>query len=137
MAILTALHRAIQEGITAGLPGVFVLPPYPDLQRALTRLPAIDTQLTDLEPGDDPGSGEAPLIGRFTARVIVDPNLADAGLSAREMAARLAALLYRQTWGMTEIGYAHFVQAGEDALSPDLDGYLVWMVEWTHAFYAV
>ncbi|GAA5785106.1 hypothetical protein [Chitiniphilus shinanonensis] len=27
---------------------------------------------------------------------------------------------------------AQFAQAGEDAFKPDLNGYLVWLVEWTH-----
>jgi hypothetical protein len=133
--MIATLHTAIAAELAAQLPGVAILPAYGDIERAIPALPAIDVQLTDLEPGDDPGSGEAPLIARFTARVIADPNPPDAGIAVRELATRLATLLYRQNWGLDVIGYAHFVQSGEDAFSPDLDGYLVWMVEWTHEFH--
>ena len=130
---LSELHTAIFDHLTAALPGVHVLPPYPDIRRAIKALPALIVELTGLEPGDDPGTGEVALIGRFTGHVIVDPNLPEANMRVREIAIALARELNRQDFGLP-IGIARLADMGEDGFSPDLDSYLVWAVEWTHSF---
>ncbi|MDR0672518.1 MAG: hypothetical protein LBF93_02395 [Zoogloeaceae bacterium] len=130
---LSELHTAIFDYLTVALPGAHVLPPYPDLRRTIKALPAVLVELSGMEPGDDPGTGEVAFIGRFSGRVIVDPNLPEADMEAREIAIRLAVALSRQDFGLP-IGIARLVDMGEDGFSPDLDGYLVWLVEWTHSF---
>lgn len=130
---LVALHEAILAGLAAGFPDVPQVAAYPDIRRRVAALPAILVELSDLEPGADPGTGEAGLIGRFQARVIVDPNRRDAQMQVRQLAARLTACLRDADWGLP-VGVARFVQAGEDAFNPDLDGYIVWLVDWTHEF---
>jgi hypothetical protein len=39
-----------------------------------------------------------------------------------------------QTWGVA-VEPAEFVQAMQDWTKPELDGYTVWVVEWTHKLY--
>jgi hypothetical protein len=46
----------------------------------------------------------------------------------------LAVLLRLQTWGL-EVEPAEFGQAMQDWTKPELDGYVVWLVEWTHQLY--
>ncbi len=130
---LAQLHTAILAGLRAQLPDVPEIAAYPDIRRRVAGLPAIIVELSDLEPGADPGTGETALIGRFSAFVVVDPNRTDAQMQVRELSARLAAVLRGADWGLP-IGIARFSHAGEDGMNPDLDGYLVWAVEWTHEF---
>lgn len=127
------MHDAIIDALIEKLPDVAVLPAYPDLQRSIKALPAVLLELSEFEPGDDPGTGETALIGHFCARAIVDPNAADAHMDVRKLAARLAVAVDHETWGL-DIGIARIVQVGEDGFMPELDGYLVWAVEWTHRF---
>jgi len=130
---LTEVHNAILGALTKKMTDVSVLPAYPDLLRSIKALPAVLIELSELEPGDDPGTGETALIGHFSARAIVDPNAVDAHMTVRELAARLAVAVDHENWGL-DIGLARLVQVGEDGFLPELDGYLVWMVEWTHRF---
>ena len=130
---LTQLHTAIVAGLRAKLAGVPTVDTYPVIRRSL-RLPAVLVELAEMEPGDDPGTGETALVGRFQARAIIDPNQANADLLVRELAARIAVAITHETWGLG-IGVAQLVQIGEDAFKPELDGYMVWVVEWTHEFH--
>lgn len=130
---LVQLHAAIVSGLRAKLAGVPTVEAYPVLQRRIG-LPAVLVELAEMEPDDDPGTGATALIGRFQARAIVDPNAAQADLQVRELAARIAVALTHETWGLP-ITMANLVQIGDDAFKPELDGYLVWLVEWTHAFH--
>jgi hypothetical protein len=59
------MHDAIIDALIEKLPDVAVLPAYPDLQRSIKALPAVLLELSELEPGDDPGTGETALIGHF------------------------------------------------------------------------
>lgn len=130
---LAQLHAAIVAGLRAKLNGVPTVDAYPVIQRRI-HLPAVLVELAEMEPGDDPGSGETALIGRFQARAIIDPIQANADMQVRELAARIAVAITHETWGQ-EIGIAKLVQIGEDAFKPELDGYMVWVVEWTHEFH--
>lgn len=130
---LNQLHDAIVAGLRAKLAGVPTVDAYPDIERRI-HLPAVLIELAEMEPGDDPGTGETALVGRFQARAIIDPNASRANMLVRELAARVAVALAHETWGL-EISIARLVQIGEDAFKPELDGYLVWVVEWTHEFH--
>ena len=80
---LDQLHTAILTRLRAQLPDVPEISAYPDIRRRVAGLPAIIVELTDLESGADPGTGETALIGRFSAFVVFDPNRADAQLLVR------------------------------------------------------
>ena len=129
---LTQLHEAIICGLREKLPGLSV-ELYPTIERRIA-LPAVIVELSEMEPGSDPGTGETALVGRFSARAIVDPNDDDAYMKVRELAARIIVAITHETWGLP-IGIAHPVQISEDGFKPELDGYLVWVVEWSHEFH--
>lgn len=130
---LAQLHTALVAGLRTKLAGVPTVDAYPVIQRRIS-LPAVLVELAEMEPGDDPGSGETALIGRFQARAVIDPTQSGADLQVRELAARIAVAITHETWGLP-ISIARLVQIGEDAFKPELDGYMVWVVEWTHEFH--
>ncbi|MCG9093990.1 hypothetical protein [Laribacter hongkongensis] len=130
LANLSELHRAIVAGLQHGLPQVPYVDAYPVVESRI-RLPAILVELSEMEPGHDPGTGETALVVRMQARVVIDPNLTDADMLVRELAARVAIIVNHQCWQLP-IGMSELVQIGEDAFKPELDGYLVWLVEWQH-----
>jgi hypothetical protein len=130
---VSSLHAAIIDGLRGKLAGIPFVEAYPVLSRRVT-LPAVLVELAELEPGTDPGTGETAVIGRFQARAIVDPTQAQAHLQVRELAARIVVAIMHENWGLP-IAPAQLVQAGEDAFRPELDSYLVWVVEWAHEFH--
>lgn len=130
---LAQLHTAIVAGLRTKLIGVPTVDAYPVIEKRIC-LPAVLLELAEMEPGNDPGTGETALIGRFQARAIVDPCQANADLMVRELAARIAVAITHETWRL-EISVAQLVQIGDDAFKPELDGYMVWVVEWTHEFH--
>lgn len=130
---LEQLHDAIVAGLRVKLAGVPTVDAYPVIERRI-HLPAALVELAEMEPGTDPGTGETALIGRFQARAIVDPNAQNADMMVRELSARIAVAITHETWGL-DVGVAQLVQIGEDAFKPELDGYIVWVVEWTHEFH--
>ncbi|MCL2345250.1 MAG: hypothetical protein FWC58_05315 [Desulfobulbus sp.] len=130
---LAQLHNAIIAGLRVKLPGAVYIGAYPVIERRIT-LPSVVVELDEMEPGTDPGTSETALIGRFQARAIVDPNVKQADLQVRELAALIAVAITHETWGLP-IGVAKLTQIGPDGFKPELDGYLVWVVEWTHEFH--
>lgn len=130
---LEQLHEAIKTGLIAKLPGVPTIDHYPKIGRRIT-IPAVLIEMSELEPGTDPGTGETAFVGRIQARAVVDPNSAKAEIMVRDLAARIVMAIQHESWGLP-IGVADFVQAGEDGMKPELDSYLVWLVEWTHEFH--
>ena len=130
---LAQLHAAIITGLRAKLTGISTVDAYPVIQRSM-EIPAVLIELSEMDNGTDPGTGGIALIGHFQARAVVDPNLSDAYMQVRELAARIAVAIQHETWGL-EISVSKLLQIGEDAFKPELDGYLCWMVEWTHEFH--
>lgn len=130
---LARLHDAVVAGLRAKLPGVPTVDAYPVIERRV-RLPAVLVELAEMEPGEDPGTGETAIIGKIQARAIIDPARPGADLQVRELAARIAVAITHETWGL-DVSVARLAQIGEDGFKPELDGYLVWIVEWTHEFH--
>lgn len=127
---LASLHQAIVNGLQCKLTAPVWIAAYPAIQRTLA-LPAVLIELTELEPGDDPGTGETALVAHLQARVMVDPNRPQAALSVRELAAQVAVALTHEQWGLP-ITPAKLSRMGEALIKPDLEGYLAWSVEWSH-----
>lgn len=130
---LAQLHTAIVAGLQSKLTGIPTVDAYPVIQRRIN-IPAVLIELSEIDAGTYPGTGETALIGHFQARAVADPNLPDAYMQVRELAVRIAVAIQHETWGL-EIGISKLLQAGEDAFKPELDGYLCWMIEWTHEFH--
>lgn len=130
---LDQLYRAIEQTMKAHLPGVQAVTAWPNIKDRIA-LPAVFIELAEMEPGVDIGTGQTTLVCKFEARIIVDPIRPQHCQQAAYLAAQLAVLLRLQTWGL-ELEPAEFVQAMQDWTKPELDGYVVWLVEWTHQLY--
>lgn len=130
---LDQLYQAVEQHLTAHLPGVKTVSAWPDIQDRIA-LPAVFLELAEIEPGGDIGTGETTLVCKFEARIIVDPIRPFHQQQAVQLATQLAVILRAQTWGL-EVDPAEFVQALQDWTQPALDGYTVWLVEWTQRVY--
>ena len=126
---LDVLYGAIEQRIRDAIAGLAYVGTMPDMLQRVA-VPAVVLELTELEPGEDQGTGETALIARFEARVIVESDREQCHQQAAFAASQLAVLLRMQTWGL-EVGHAEFVRAVQDWTRPELDSYAVWVVEWT------
>lgn len=130
---LDQLYAAIEQHIRTALPNAELVATCPEITNSIA-LPAVLLEPAEFEPGEDAGTGETVLVLRFEARIIVEPERAQHQLKAAQMAAQLAVLLRAQAWGQP-VEFAQFVQARQDFTKPELDGYTVWLVEWTQTIY--
>ncbi|UVL73868.1 hypothetical protein [Pseudomonas protegens] len=130
---LDQLYGAIEQHIREAIPGLQFVGTMPDMLDHVP-IPAVVIELVEMEPGRDQLTGETALEARFEARVIVGSEREQCQQQAAFVAAQLAVLLRLQTWGV-EAGAAEFVRAAQDWTRPELDGYAVWVVEWTQGIY--
>lgn len=130
---LDQLYQAIEQHLSSHLSGIKAVTAWPNIKDRIA-LPVVFVELSEMEPGVDTGTGETTLVCRFEARIIVDPILPKHCQQAVHLAAQLAVLLRLQTWGLA-VEPAEFVHATQDWTRPELDGYTVWLVEWTHQIY--
>ncbi|WP_350614710.1 hypothetical protein [Pseudomonas sp. HY7a-MNA-CIBAN-0227] len=130
---LDQLYGAIERHLQVHLLGVHTVAAWPDIKDHIP-LPAVFLEMSEFEPGTDIGTGETTLVCKFEARIIVDSILADPERQAVQLATQLAVLLRAQTWGL-EVECAAFVRAVQDWTKPELDGYIVWLVEWDQTIY--
>lgn len=130
---LDALYAAIERHISETIPALRYVGTMPDrLERMVT--PGVVIELAEWEPGPDPGTGEVGVDMRFEARVIVAGEEDHSLRMAAFTAAQLTVLLRLQTWDVVAEP-AKFVRAAQDWTRPELDGYAVWVVEWTQVIY--
>ncbi|KAF2395406.1 hypothetical protein [Pseudomonas frederiksbergensis] len=130
---LDQLYQAIEQHLVTHLPGVQTVSAWPNIEDRIA-LPAVFLELAEIEPGVDIGTGETTLVCKFEARIIVDPIRPLHQQQAVQLATQLAVILRAQTWGLP-VEPAEFVQASQDWTQPVLDGYTVWLVEWTQQVY--
>lgn len=130
---LEVLYQAIEQQIQQHLPGVELVSFWPNIDNHIP-LPAVFLDIGEINPGQDIGTGETTLSITFEARVIVDVILADHYRQAVQLATQLAVLLRTQSWGLP-VEPAEFQRSSQDWTRPALDGYTVWLVEWTQTLY--
>ena len=130
---LDLLYQAIEQHIQQHLPGVQLVSFWPDIQQHIP-LPAVFLDIAEIEPGTDIGTGQTTLTFTFEARVIVDVIRVDHYPQAVHLATQMAVLLRAQSWGLP-VEPAEFQRSSQDWTRPELDGYTVWLVEWTQTVY--
>ncbi|WCR59230.1 MAG: hypothetical protein PG978_000666 [Wolbachia endosymbiont of Ctenocephalides felis wCfeF] len=128
------LHQAICSKLREEIPAIQTCEMYPTERREIIA-PAVFVELVSLEPGKDPGTGELALRARFEARVVVDGTIEDASIVVRELAAEVARVVNKNTWETEKISPGEFISAEVDGFKPELDAYLVWVVEWFHGLH--
>ena len=130
---LDVLYLAIEQHIQQHVPGVEMVSFWPNIDHHIP-LPAVFLDIAEIEPGTDLGTGQTTLTITFEARVIVDVICADHYRQAVQLATQLAVLLRAQYWGLP-VQAAEFKRSTQDWTRPELDGYTVWLVEWTQVIY--
>ena len=132
---LKQLYHAIEQHLTEQLSGIQAVVFWPEIRENQgIPLPSVFLEMAEFEPGIDIGTGETSVICKFEARIIVDPIQANHHEQAVHLVSQMAVLLRQQDWGLKVDG-AQFVRATQDWTKPELDGYVVWVVEWTHQVY--
>ena len=131
MTNLELLHQEILEGISQ-LTGVMHCGNYPRRMDEVT-LPAVFVDLVELEPDTDPGTDELALITHWEARVIVAESQKEADEIIRSLIITVMKWLFSHSWPQKNIGRAQLKQAAPDHFSPELQGHIIWLVEWTHS----
>ena len=126
---------AILDHLKGAFPTVPTVEEYPRLRRKIMA-PAILVELGDLTPIEDPGTEQLAAAARFEARVIFDqaPTAAGANpnLQALALAAAVALSIFQQGRFGQGAGSAKEFRVEPDNFKPELAGYCVWLVEWTH-----
>ncbi|WP_374698712.1 hypothetical protein [Wolbachia endosymbiont (group B) of Limnophora tigrina] len=127
----TNLHQGICNTLKTEIPVVQTCEVYRAIHREIIT-PAVFVELASLEPGKDSGTEELALKARFEARIVIDSTIENAPVIVRSLAAEVARVVNKNTWKMEKISPAEFLSAEPDAFKPELDAYLVWLVEWVH-----
>ncbi|WP_265016571.1 MULTISPECIES: hypothetical protein [unclassified Wolbachia] len=125
------LHQKICTMLKEEIPAIQTCEVYPTIRKELLA-PVLFVELVSLEGGKDPGTEELALRARFEARVIVDSTVENASIIVRSLAAEVARVVNKNTWNVKNIAPGEFLSAEVDDFKPELDAYLVWLVEWVH-----
>ncbi len=125
-----SLHNAICDTLKAEIPEIQTCEIYPSIRTTIAA-PAVFIELASFEKGNDPGTEELALKARFEARIVIDSTIENAPIIVRSLAAEIARVVNRNTWGM-DVSPAEFLSGEIDGFRPELDAYLVWLIEWIH-----
>ncbi|WP_353280015.1 hypothetical protein [Wolbachia endosymbiont (group B) of Silvanus unidentatus] len=131
---LKDLHQAICSTLKEEIPAIQTCEIYPAIRKELLA-PAVFVELSSLEKGHDPGTEELALKARFEARIVIDSTIENASIMVRTLAAEVARVVNKNTWNVKNVSPGEFISGGGDDFRPELDAYLVWMVEWVHTIH--
>ena len=125
------LHNAICTTLKKEIPAIQTCEVYPAIRKELIA-PAVFVELSGFEKGHDPGTEELALKARFEARIVIDSTIENAAIIVRTLAAEVAKVVNKNTWNIKNVSPGEFISAEIDGFRPELDAYLVWMVDWSH-----
>ncbi|WP_264336638.1 MULTISPECIES: hypothetical protein [unclassified Wolbachia] len=125
------LHQAICSTLKEEIPSIQTCEIYPAIRKELLA-PAVFVELVSLESGKDPGTEELALKARFEARIVIDSTIENAAIIVRTLAAEVARVVNKNTWNVENVSPGEFISGGGDDFRPELDAYLVWLIEWVH-----
>ncbi|WP_253303090.1 MULTISPECIES: hypothetical protein [unclassified Wolbachia] len=125
------LHKAICTKLKEEISAIQTCDIYPSIRKELLA-PALFVELVSLESGKDPGTEELALKARFEARIVIDSTIENAAIIVRTLAAEVARVVNKNTWNVENVSPGEFISAEIDGFRPELDAYLVWLVEWSH-----
>lgn len=125
------LHKAICSTLKEEILAIQTCEIYPAIRKELVA-PAVFVELVSLESEKDPGTEELALKARFEARIMIDSTIENAAIIVRSLASEVAKVVNKNTWNVENVSPGEFISGGGDDFRPELDAYLVWMVEWVH-----
>ncbi|WP_264735713.1 MULTISPECIES: hypothetical protein [unclassified Wolbachia] len=130
----TDLHQAICTRLKEEILNIQTCEVYPTIRKELLA-PAVFVELSSLEKGHDPGTEELALKARFEARIVIDSTIENAAIIVRTLAAEVARVVNKNTWNVKNVSPGEFISGGGDDFRPELDAYLVWLIEWVHTIH--
>lgn len=125
---LDALIDAITASIATAFPVFATVEAYREDRKSLP-LPACLVQLVDLEPTDDIGTEQLPVIAHFEAQVILGFRTDAVKRAAPKLAASVARHIKAKRWGLP-VEPATVTAIEPDTFDPRLDEFEVWRVDW-------
>lgn len=125
------LHNAICTTLKKEIPAIQTCEVYPAIRKELIA-PAVFVELSSFEKGNDHGTEELALKARFEARIMIDSTIENAAIIVRTLAAEVARVVNKNTWNVKNVSPGEFISAEIDGFRPELDAYLVWIVDWSH-----
>ncbi|WP_321367932.1 hypothetical protein [uncultured Desulfuromusa sp.] len=128
----TDLHNAIETTLREAFT-VAELPTcekYPELAKKIVS-PAVLIELSELSPEDDPGTGELAFTARFSAYIVLQRS-SRAKLDAANLAVAVSLKIFEAGRFGQPCGPGKITRVAPDEFKPELMGYVVWVVEWTH-----
>lgn len=130
--MLADLHDEMIAYLGTKLPGVTVAAYTPDLktQRTLA-VPACLVELATIEPFSEFGNrrDRSRVYLNWEIRLLVDSNVAAGWVVLKEFAAVAWWALRDWSAQTSAAGPVNLRRAGEDVFKPNLDGFLVWLIE--------
>lgn len=106
---------------------------YPEPREKIVA-PAVFIEAGSFSAGSDPATGELALIANIEARVVMDALAENSEVACQSLACELANIAHLNSFGC-DVSPAIVTGISRDAFKPDFDGYLCWLVEWTHEFH--
>ncbi|WP_395461723.1 hypothetical protein [Wolbachia endosymbiont (group A) of Therophilus tumidulus] len=128
------LHQEICTKLKEEISAIQTCEIYPAIRKELVA-PAVFVELSSFEKGHDPGTEELALKARFEARIVVDGTVEDSSLVVRSLATEVARVVNKNTWNVKNVSPGEFISAEVDGFRPELDAYLVWLIEWVHTIH--
>lgn len=128
------LHQAICTKLKEEISAIQTCEIYPSIRKELLA-PALFVELVSLESGKDPGTEELALKARFEARIVIDSTIENAPIIVRSLASEVAKVVNKNTWNVENVSPGEFISGGGDDFRPELDAYLVWLIEWVHTIH--
>lgn len=127
--MIVELHEALLDRLRAAMPGVSVIA-YPRWDERIP-LPVAALSLEDMERLDEQvGDGRTAIDCRFALRIIAAPEQENAHLLIRVLAANVLHALDRTFRPLPgHAGHVRVARASDGDFVPELEGYLVWTVE--------
>lgn len=125
---------AVIDHLKSAFPAVGCIEEYPRLRKKIVA-PAILVELADAIPAADTGTEQLCLSARFEARIVFDQVAvppAKPDMQALTLAAAAAQAIYKQGRFAAGAGSAKEFRIEPDQFKPELAGYCVWLVTWTH-----
>jgi len=130
MTTLIDCADALADKLRAALPDIpTISADTPPQTRRSLRVPAVYLEIDSIEPMQENGDARLLADVRWQARCLVDPTLPRADLLVRALAARVAVTLHEIRRPIPGHGHIRLLNAADDAFRPEVEGYIVWVVE--------
>jgi hypothetical protein len=126
---LKELHETIAVELLAKIEGLQGILCYPGGRNQL-EAPVGFLEINKIEVGNDPGTGELPIILTFTLRILLDSTISDSNIALQHLLIDAAKALYSNNFGLN-ITPAVDLEIQYESIQ-DAEALLVGAISWRH-----